>query len=187
VEGVRPATEADLSRVVELALEAAASLQDQRGGPLWTLREGRLEPFDAGFAATLGREDHLLRVGTIDDVVVGFASARWEVLRDGSRHGVLDEIYVEAPSRGVAVGEVLMDHVLAWCEQAGCAGVDAVALPGDRETKNFFERFGLTARAIVVHRRLAGGEGPSVGGEGPSVGGEGPSVGGEGPSVGGKG
>jgi GNAT superfamily N-acetyltransferase len=159
--------------VVELAREAATSLQDQRGGPLWTLREGRLEPLDAGFAATLGREDHLLLVGTIDDVVVGFASVRWEVLRDGSRHGVVDEIFVEAPSRGVAVGEILMDQVLAWCRAAGCAGIDAVALPGDRETKNFFERFGLTARAIVVHRRLVGDDVATPDHDGPSVGGDG--------------
>jgi GNAT superfamily N-acetyltransferase len=149
--------------MVELAHEASQALQGQRGGPLWTLREGRLEPFDATFAGTLDREDHLLLVGTLDGVVVGFASARWEQLRDGSRHGVLDEIYVEQPSRGVAVGEVLMDEVVAWCHGAGCAGIDAVALPGDRETKNFFERFGLTARAIVVHRRLAGLDEPDEG------------------------
>ena len=135
MEAARVATEADVPRIVELARQAAAALQEQRGGPLWTLREGRLEPLDAGFAA-----------------------ARWETLRDGSRHAVVDELYVEPEGRGVAVGEVLMDSVLEWCEAAGCAGVDAVALPGDRETKNFFERFGLTARAIIVHRRLVDGD-----------------------------
>lgn len=154
MEGARPATEADLPRVVELANEAAAALQAQRGGPLWTRREGRLEPFEASFSSGLADEDGGLFVGTIDEVVVGFASVHQEQLRDGSRHGVLDEIYVEAPARGVSVGEALMGEVIAWCEAAGCTGIDAVALPGDRETKNFFERFGLTARAIVVHRRL---------------------------------
>ena len=29
-----------------------------------------------------------------------------------------------------------------------------MALPGNRATKNFFERYGLTARALLVHRRL---------------------------------
>jgi hypothetical protein len=33
-----------------------------------------------------------------------------------------------------------------------------VALPGMRESKNFFERFGLVARAITVHRRLGAPE-----------------------------
>lgn len=154
MEAARPATTADVARVAELARLAASDLQEQRGGPLWTLREGRLEPLEQQFEAGLQAEDHLLLVGTIDDVVVGFAAARWEVLQDGSRHGVVDEIYVEPPARGVAVGEVMMDAVIAWCTEAGCRGVDAVALPGDRATKNFFERFGLTARAIVVHKRL---------------------------------
>ncbi len=44
--------------------------------------------------------------------------------------------------------------LIAWCEEHGCAGIDAVALPGNRATKNFFERYGLTARALLVHRRL---------------------------------
>ena len=31
---------------------------------------------------------------------------------------------------------------------------DAMALPGHRATKNFFEAHGFTARALVMHRRL---------------------------------
>jgi hypothetical protein len=52
------------------------------------------------------------------------------------------------------VGEAMMDQIVAWCEKHGCVGVDAIALPGNRHTKNFFETFGLVARAIVVHRPL---------------------------------
>ena len=48
-----------------------------------------------------------------------------------------------------------MEEVLAWASAAGADGVDSIALPGDRVTKNFFERFGLTARALQVHRRLS--------------------------------
>ncbi|MEZ5207350.1 MAG: hypothetical protein R2690_10330 [Acidimicrobiales bacterium] len=34
----------------------------------------------------------------------------------------------------------------------GAVTVSTPSLPGDRSTKNFFESFGLVARAIVVHR-----------------------------------
>ena len=34
------------------------------------------------------------------------------------------------------------------------SGIEAVALPGDRETKNLFERAGLTARKITVYKSL---------------------------------
>jgi hypothetical protein len=47
-----------------------------------------------------------------------------------------------------------MDEVIGWAQSHRCIGIDAMVLPGDRETKNFFEMFGLTARAIVVHRAL---------------------------------
>ena len=67
---------------------------------------------------------------------------------------MLNGLYVDPGAREVGVGEAMMDLVLAWSEERGATGIDAVALPGDRATKNFFERFGLTARAIVVHRRL---------------------------------
>ena len=35
-----------------------------------------------------------------------------------------------------------------------CIGADALALPGNRATKNFFEQNGFVARSIVMHRPL---------------------------------
>src|SRR5262249_42810258 len=98
--------------------------------------------------------DAIVVVGTIDEVVVGFAHAIGEKLPDGEELAVVGGLYVDPGAREGGVGEAMMDLVLAWCEERGATGIDAVALPGDRATKNFFERFGLTARAIVVHRAL---------------------------------
>ena len=64
------------------------------------------------------------------------------------------QVSISLDRSSVAVGEVVMDAAVAWARERGCFGIDSVALPGNRETKNFFERFGLTARAIVVHRVL---------------------------------
>jgi GNAT superfamily N-acetyltransferase len=121
----------------------------QRGGPLRLLRE--LAPFDRQL---LDAPAAIVVVGTIDDVVLGFAHAVGETLPDGSELAVLGGLYVDPGAREVGVGEAMMDLVLGWCGERGATGIDAVALPGDRATKNFFERFGLTARAIVVHRSL---------------------------------
>jgi hypothetical protein len=43
---------------------------------------------------------------------------------------------------------------VAWCREQACVGIDALALPGNRATKNFFEMLGFTARALVVHKVL---------------------------------
>jgi hypothetical protein len=36
----------------------------------------------------------------------------------------------------------------------GAKELEETALPGDRQTKKLFERFGMKARAITVSRRL---------------------------------
>ena len=129
-------------------------LGEERGGPLWATREARTEPLDAAFDALVGRDDAALLVGTYDDVVVGFGAAHVEVLRDGSRLGVVDEIYVEPEARAVGVGELLVARLVDFCGATGCAGVDATALPGHRQAKNFFERAGFSARLLVMHKSL---------------------------------
>jgi hypothetical protein len=48
----------------------------------------------------------------------------------------------------------MADDLVAFCVARGCAGIDALALPGHRTTKNFFEGSGFTARALVMHRAL---------------------------------
>ena len=48
-----------------------------------------------------------------------------------------------------------MGLLLEWCRDQGCRGVDALALPGMRATKNFFEESGFSARLIVMHHRMA--------------------------------
>lgn len=158
MEAVRPATRGDLDRLVELAEQAADELAAGRGGKLWRRREARPEPMreslEASVAASEAGDDQLVVVGTIDDVGVGFAAVHRETLRDGGHLGVIDDLYVEPGARQVGVGEAMMQRLLDWCEAQGCIGVDSLALPGERHTKNFFESFGLVARAIVVHRSL---------------------------------
>ena len=89
--------------------------------------------------------------------VVGYLYADTVPLADRPRPmAVIRELYVEPDGRDVGIGEALMDGVLAWAREQGCDGVDSFALPGNRALKNLFERYGLVARAILVHRPLGG-------------------------------
>ena len=47
-----------------------------------------------------------------------------------------------------------MDAGVAWCTEQGCDAVDALALPGDRTTKQRLEAAGFTARLLTLSRRL---------------------------------
>ena len=64
------------------------------------------------------------------------------------------ELFVEPPARSIGVGESMTDALLALAAERRCIGVDALALPGHRATKNFFEDQGFTARALTMHRPL---------------------------------
>jgi GNAT superfamily N-acetyltransferase len=154
-EAARTATEADMAQVAALAGAATAEKLGQKGGALWARREGRPAPQEATLRSALGRPDQEVAVGTLDGVVVGYGVVRTETLVDGGLLGVIEDIYVDPGARAVGVGETLMNHLIDWCRAQGCFGVDSLALPGDRDTKNFFESFGLVARAIVVHRPLS--------------------------------
>jgi len=153
-EGARPAIEADLPRLVELAASAIAELRQGRGGVVWAQHGAREEPLEAGLADELAQPDHHLVVGTLDGTIMGYAAAHVVALPDGARLGVITDLYTEPGVRELGVGEAMMHDVIGWCTEAGCFGVDSLALPGDRHTKNFFESFGLVARAIIVHRSL---------------------------------
>jgi GNAT superfamily N-acetyltransferase len=154
VEAWRAATEDDLARLAELAGAAITELRAGRGGEVWARHAARRPPYEAGLLAELHDPDHLVIAGTVDDLVMGYGVARVEVLADGGRLGIVSDLYTEAGARELGLGEAMMSALVDWCAERGCFGVDSLALPGDRHTKNFFESFGLVARAIVVHRPL---------------------------------
>ena len=143
----RLARSSDAGVLESLEAEARLSLADQRGGPEWL---AGCAPADA---ATWARraddaEWHVV-VGTIDDVVVAYAVA-------GTKQNVatVTHLYVHPEARDVGIGEAMIEELLAWAPSTGAKALEATALPGDRQTKNLFERFGMKARAITVSRRL---------------------------------
>ena len=151
---VRTAVPDDVAELVRMDALARAHMGPHRGGELYLLRDGRPIPPDASFRDDVADPQRLVLLGTIADQAVGYAIVSAEALRDGYLLADVREIFVEADARDVGVGEALMGAITEWAEARGCDGIDARALPGDRSTKNFFETFGLVARAITVHRDL---------------------------------
>ncbi|RMH84637.1 MAG: GNAT family N-acetyltransferase [Actinomyces sp.] len=142
----------DHGTLVALATAAEEDIARQRGG---TLLVASVEEASTRLRDRLDAPDHGVLLGRIEGEAVGYAVVGERRLRDGTRLGSLDELYVAPPARGVGLGAALLAAARGWCRERGCVGLDAVALPGDRETKNFFESHGLTARLITVHTRLA--------------------------------
>lgn len=156
----RPAAAEHVGVIAQMAAEAVAEQDDARGGWVWSRREVRERPFEESVAADLDDPDSAVWIGEIDGAPVGYAVATVESLQTGEVLGRVTDLYVTQGAREVSVGEALIGELLQWCAERGCVGVDSMALPGNRATKNFFETFGFTARLLVLHRSL-GPEGSS--------------------------
>jgi len=151
MEAARLATVADVPDIEWVALQVLEEQQSVRGGSLFQRREAVTALADISLAVS----DDTAVVGTYDDVVLGYGIAVIEALADGSRLGRIQALAVQADARGSGIGEAIMNLMLERLTESGCFGVDSIALPGDRNTKNFFESFGLKARMLIVHRDLS--------------------------------
>ncbi len=96
-----------------------------------------------------------LFVGEFHGAVVGLLAVA-SFTRPGTTEpsGRVECCYVEEGARGVGVGAALLEAAVEWCQQQGCADIDARALPGDRGTKQRLEAAGFTARLLTLNRRL---------------------------------
>ena len=151
MEVVRPAGAADRSACMQLASQALDTASAMRGGA--TLR-------GTATAASLlarwmgeGAATQLL-VGEYEGALVGLAAASAGATAGEGRRGLIECCYVEPEARGVGVGTALMEAAVSWCAAQGCSEVDALALPGDRATKQRLEAAGFTARLLTLNRRL---------------------------------
>ncbi|HEY6472706.1 MAG TPA: GNAT family N-acetyltransferase [Acidimicrobiales bacterium] len=150
MERARPATGADLAACGRLLGEALACAASMRGGPALV---GKRTPDDLIARWSAGGERAGLFVGEYEGAVVGVVGVVAQPA-DGARRGRIECCYVEAPARAVGVGAALMEAAVSWCSAAGCEEVDALALPGDRLTKQRLEAAGFTARLLTLSRRL---------------------------------
>lgn len=154
MEFVRVARASDVKRVSQLYEECIAANGAARGGAMFSVREAFAGPYDTVVENFLIRKDACVFVGGIDDVTLGFAMIHREVLRSDDVHGVIDALYVEPDARAVGIGEALMEALVNWAREEDVTTIDAHALPGDRETKNFFEMSGFVARLITMHHKV---------------------------------
>lgn len=153
MEGARRAVAADVAALVSLVEAEHAELAAQRGGALWVAHAA---PASAErLLAALRASDAVVLAGTVDDVVLGVATARVIDAPGVGSIATLEDLYVEPEAREVGVGAALLNALVQWAIATGCVGVDSVVLPGNRAAKNFFEAHGLVARSITVHHRFA--------------------------------
>jgi GNAT superfamily N-acetyltransferase len=89
-------------------------------------------------------------VGTIDDVVIAYLVA--ELGEDAIVR--IDQVWVTPEARELGFGDELLATAIEAARARGAVAVEGQALPGDRHTKNLYERAGIVARLITTYRNL---------------------------------
>lgn len=137
---VRPALPHDADQLAALEDEARAAVADRRGGARWlATHPSRRERWSDEI------DRHRVVVAHIGDVVVGYL-----VLVCDDDVATVDDVYVTPPARELGFGDALLAAGLDAARAAGCSLFEGSSLPGDRDTKNLYERAGITARLITV-------------------------------------
>jgi GNAT superfamily N-acetyltransferase len=86
----------------------------------------------------------------IDDVVIAYLVAE---LGDDAIVRV-DQVWVTPEARELGFGDELLAVAIESAKARGAVAVEGQALPGDRHTKNLYERAGIVARLITTFRLL---------------------------------
>ena len=144
---VRPAQSGDAVELAALELEARAALRDARGGARW-LEEHPFIGTEWVHAIEL-RHVLVAEIAGAPPLIVGYL-----VLDVTGEVATVDQVYVLPAARQLGFGDALLEEATTRARQLGARLLEGQALPGDRETKNLYERAGIKARLITVSLRL---------------------------------
>lgn len=151
---VRAGSEGDVDFLAAAHRCGHDAVRDERGGSLDILLRGRAEPIEESFRVSLSDLASRVLIAEANQMPVGYLVCDFIEMRNGETIARVNDLWVHPESRGIGAGAELMRTACALAVDQGCVGIDARALPGDRNTKNFFESFGLVARSIEVHKAL---------------------------------
>jgi len=144
----------DLEILTFLREEAILEVKSKRGGKVLLNLNSFSEDSKENFSYWFNSSDHCIFTGLFGDAVVAYGILEFSTTNDTQRIASIKEIFVLEDARSVGVGESVIQSMIKEAIRHNAVGIDSFALPGDRETKNFFETQGMVARLIHVYRPL---------------------------------
>ena len=143
---VRQGSKDDADVLEILESEARLSLVEFRGGDRLSVD---IPVIGSKWALALDDRSLHVLVGGLDESVMGYL-----VTRIKDKIAIVEQVFVTHDARTLGVGDALVSAIIYWAKSNSFKSLDALALPGDRETKNLYERSGLVARLITVTKKL---------------------------------
>lgn len=141
---VRPAHAADIGQLAWLERESRSSLVDQRGGARWLATHAeRADHWETAI------DDLDIVVAHIGQVLVGYI-----VMDAHDEVATVEDVYVTPQARELGFGDAMLAASVERARERGATHLEGEALPGDRDTKNLYERAAIKARLITVSTPL---------------------------------
>ena len=152
-ESARFAEISDRAEFEYLFKSSRESISGHRGADQWVEINSIKNASGSLFENLLNESKYRCVLGLYADHAFGFIIAEQTHLL-GEVSVDIHEVFVDPEAREVGVGEAMMDYLLEWARSVSATTLTSRALPGDRQLKNFFERYKVTARLIEVAKRL---------------------------------
>jgi N-acetylglutamate synthase-like GNAT family acetyltransferase len=143
---VRKAQSLDASAVSVLEQQCVRESQGFRGSAELLVEA----PFVGNdFDEVLNDAGHLVLVVEYSGEMCGFAD-----MEISDSVAMVRRVYISEDARELGAGATLINELRVHAKALGCTRIDAYALPGDRLTKNLFERAGMKARLLIASSDL---------------------------------
>ena len=146
---IRPATAADVPRILELIRELAA----------YERSLDHVTATEDGLRATLfaAHPAVFAQVAVVDDVVIGFALWFMNFSTWLGRHGIyLEDLYVTPAMRGRGIGTALLAELAAICVRRGYGRLEWWVLDWNTPAIGFYRSIGAEPMSEWTVQRLAG-------------------------------
>ena len=151
---VRPAVPDDGPQLAWLETEARSALAGLRGGPRWLATHPARGPQWTGSERTSPERTSSASSDSVFVAHIGEVAVGYLVLVITGPIAVVDDVYVTPDARELGFGDALLAAAVERARTAGCELLEGASLPGDRDTKNLYERAGIKARLITVSTTL---------------------------------
>ncbi len=134
---------------INLFDSARSSLDEVKGAKLWKALESTGDNGSAIFQEYLDDDDKVIVLGEYDHYPFGYILLDLQQVETKIASNI-QEVFVDIEARNVGLGETMMSLAIDWSRNRGASLLLGRTFPGDRSTKNFFERHHVTARLIEV-------------------------------------
>jgi GNAT superfamily N-acetyltransferase len=145
---VREASIADVSSLRFLEDTAFESLSNFRGLAQFLEMSPRIGD---EWNDLVGDTKYRLLVGLSEGVIHGYLLV--EIFKPLHK-ALIKQVFVDSSARQLGLGAMLIEQCEKIARESGCTVLEGLALPGDRDMKNLFERATMSAQLLIVGKNL---------------------------------